>query len=58
MLRYSDGIFGDIGVDTDIGQYVCKNRNRITHNLTCDSNNDCGDWSDEVHCKGMILMIK
>ena len=38
-----------------IGDFVCSNKICISHNLTCDSNNDCGDWSDEKHCKGWYL---
>ena len=36
-----------------IGEYECGNKNCIHHNQTCDSNNDCGDWSDETDCRGM-----
>ena len=35
-----------------IGEYVCSNRQCIEHNKTCNLINDCGDWSDEIGCKG------
>ena len=39
-----------------IGQFVCNNRNCVKHNVTCDAHNDCGDWSDETHCRGWCHM--
>ena len=49
MLRYSAGT-------CRIGEFVCNNRKCINYTLTCDSNNDCGDWSDEADCRGTILI--
>ena len=36
----------------NIGEFECENKRCIHHNQTCDSNNDCGDWSDETDCRG------
>ena len=40
----------------EIGQFVCNNQNCVAHNETCDARNDCGDWSDETHCRGWCYM--
>ena len=40
-----------------IGEFICNNNRSIDHNLTCNSINDCGDWSDETNCKGDFVHI-
>ena len=32
--------------------FLCSNQKCVQFNLTCNGNNDCGDWSDELRCRG------
>ena len=35
-------------------QFGCKDKRCIANSKTCDGNNDCGDFSDEIYpCSGM-----
>ena len=50
IISYDDYYF--IAATCRIGEFTCNNKNCINHNLTCDSHNNCGDWSDEAGCRG------
>ena len=40
-----------------IGEFLCNNMNCIPHNMTCNAENDCEDWSDETFCRGLLIFI-
>jgi hypothetical protein len=44
-----------IGMDACLdNQFRCKDNSCIANSKTCDGNNDCGDFSDEIYpCSGM-----
>ena len=48
LLLSSDGV-------CRIGEFLCNNRNCISHDMTCNAENDCGDWSDETNCRGLHI---
>jgi len=38
-------------------QFTCDNRRCIPYAYVCDSDNDCGDMSDEANCGRMYIII-
>lgn len=39
------------------GEFKCKNEKCISLNETCNSNNDCGDNTDEHDCESIYSSI-
>ena len=51
-LNSSVLILGNPGVCEKVGKFQCNNGKCITKDLICNSNNDCGDNSDESKLDG------
>ena len=41
----------------NIGSFICKNGRCISHDLTCNTKDDCGDRSDELHCRSKAIFF-
>ena len=50
MSGHFDIFFSESPCD-ELDEFSCKNGNCVSINVTCDANNDCGDFSDEFECE-------
>ena len=55
---FTDLCFSAVAEGCTESEFECDNGNCITASWECDTNNDCGDNSDELNCGNELYMAR